>query len=677
MLLLTGLGLLGLALVLDLVLGVRHRWPRALPYLLGAVASVLLVIAGAFGLAGTAESLNLDTVLGFGAAHLVVDQLTALFLTITFAVATPASLACAGWAARPHRVRSRGLGASFALTLGSVAIVMCSDNIFCLLFGWELLTAAFYLLTAYARRSHATPAVITATFSKLSGAALLLGLLLLAASTRSFALSSFVTAPPGAARNTAFALLVFGFGIKIGILPVHVWIPRGYQAAPGPLRAVMAGIAVNVGFYGLWRTLALLHQPPAWLGPALLLIAGATALLGIAHTAVQTDLTQVVAYSSIENAGLIAAGFATALIGATLDRPALTGAGLVAATLQTIAHALAKTLLFTATAGIEDATGTTELDGLRGIGHRLPVSGTGLAIGALTLAGLPLTAGFVSEWFLLETLMQQFRLGQLGYTLPMALAGALVALTAGFASVAFVRIIGLTVLGPRSSREATPEGDVSPFGTAAIAMLALGCFGTAAVAPLETTLIGTGLAPVVPETATAGALKSSWVLQPVYPEFASISPSWLAIVVPLLFLGSGLLCFAFTRRRMFAIRRVPAWRSASGGVEGENQYPPFAFANPTRKVLANVLLTRAELRTIERQTGGRDDDPRRDPAAAHLGYTNDVVEIVERFLYRPLLRPAQSIVRVTKRLQSGRLDAYVAYMLITLVAALALIVTLS
>lgn len=676
--LVAGLALLGISLSSDLVLGVRHAWARPWPYLLGAAASALLAVAGAAGLAGVPIRLGLDAFLGFGDAQLVVDRLSALFLVICFAVAVPVSLACAGWARRPGRVRARGIGCAYALTLGSVAVVVTADHVFVFLFAWESLTLAFYLLTAHRRdQDSATAAVVTVVMGKISGAALLVGFLLLAARAQSFALPALATVPPGGVRDAGYALLVLGFAVKVGLIPVHVWMPRGYRAAPGPLRAIMAGVAVNAGFYGLWRSLDLLHQPPPWLAVVVLLLGGATALLGIAHATVQTDLAHVIAYSSVENAGLITVGYGVALVGAAVAMPALVAVGLLAATLQMITHAIAKALLFTATAGIEDATGTTALDQLRGVGHRLRFSGAGLAVGALTLAGLPLTAGFVSEWFLLESLMQQFRLGALGYTLPLATTGAVVALTAGFAAVAFVRIVGLTVLGPRGPRDEEPARDTGALGKVAVTILGAGCLAVPAVAPLWIGFIATGLDPLVPAAVTAGAVQDDWVLQPVFAEFSTLSPSWLAVVLPLLLIAATALCWLFARGRMITVRRVPAWRSATGGVEGENQYTPFAFTNPTRKVLANVLLTRAELRTVERRTGGQDDDPRRDAGGAHLGYTSDVVEAVEQFLYRPLVRPVRASVRLARRLQNGRLDAYVGYMLAAFLAVLALVLILT
>ncbi|MGH8918016.1 MAG: proton-conducting transporter membrane subunit, partial [Actinomycetes bacterium] len=421
------LALLGAGL-LDLLGGIRLR---SVPYLVAAAASVLLVVVGAAGISGTRIRLGLDSalgsgILGFGPTALSVDRLSGLFLVISFAVAVPVGLVCAAWAARPGRVAHRSLAATHCLVLGAVAVVITADNAFVFLLAWELLTIAFYLLAAFERSKadRADAAIITVNLSKLSGAALLLGFLLLAGRAGGFSFAELASVPRSGLRDAAFALLVAGFAVKVGLVPLHVWMPRGYRAAPGPLRAVMAGVAVNVGFYGMWRTLELLRVPPGWLAVIVLLLGGFTALLGIAHATVQTDLADVVAYSSIENGGLISVGYGVALVGAAVGRPPLVAVGLLAATLQTVAHALAKSLLFSATSGIEDATGTTELEALRGVGHRLPASGTGLAIGALTLAGLPLTVGFVSEWFLLEALMQQFRIGQLAYALPLALAGA-------------------------------------------------------------------------------------------------------------------------------------------------------------------------------------------------------------------------------------------------------------
>jgi hydrogenase-4 component B len=630
---------------------------------------------------------------GLGTLTPAADRLSGLFLVIAFGAAVPVSLAFADWAARRPGPGRRGLGASYSLSLGAVAVVLTARDAFTLLFAWETLTLAFYLLAGFERARPQRPAaaLVTLAFGRISGACLLAGLLLLAGRSHSLALASFTHVPAGALRATAVALLIAGFAVKVGLVPFQVWLPRGYAAAPGPARAIMAGVAVNVGFYGLWRTLAVLGPPPAAVTGVLLILAGLTAVIGIAHAAVQTSLQRVIAYSSVENTGLILAGFGVALVGASLRSHLLVAAGLLAATLQVVAHTVAKSLLFTASAGIEaDGRGgevgagrpaeastddLDDLDGLRGCAKRLPWSGTGLAIGSLTLAGLPPTAGFVSEWFLLEALMQQFRVPGLGDRLVLAITGAAVALTAGFAGVTFVRLVGMIVLGRPAQRPASPARDYGLGGRVAIVVLAAGGLVIAALTPLEVRVIAAGLSPAVPATAVLDALKSPWVLRPVFAGFSILSPSWLWLVMPALLVLITLLAWAASGGRLLRVRRVPPWRSATAGVSGPDSYTAFGFANPTRRVLAAVLHTRAQTtRTapVPPPTPGTDRDAGQ-ADVAHVGYSSDVIEVVEQYGYRPLRGPFLSLVRTAQRLQSGHLSAYLAYMLIALIAVLAVV----
>jgi hypothetical protein len=530
----------------------------------------------------------------------------------------------------------------------------------------------------------------------------------------------------------------------------------------------MAGVCVNVAFYGMWRTLALLGRVPGWVVGTVLVLGALSALLGIAHAAVQNRLSRVIAYSSVENSGLIVTGFGIALTGAAVGDRRLFAVGLLAATLQMVAHTVAKSLLFTSVAGIEAAAGSDDLEALRGRARRTPWSGFGLAVGSVTLAGLPPTVGFVSEWFLLESLMQQFRVPGLGYRLVLALAGAAVALTAGFAGVTFVRLVGLIVLGrgtdqrlpsaassPTASSPATsspvqvgaadvvsvtnkvnetneinPPGpgisqdspntsdeptrcDIGAVGTVpmshragagaaaspvarggadygwagrvAVVVLAVCCVAIAAVTPLEVRVIAAGLSPDVPSALTMGALKSPWVLQPVFAGFSILSPSWLCLEMPVMLILVVLFTWAVSGRRLLRVRRVPAWRSATIGVEGADSYTAFGYANPTRRVLAGVLDTRSEVRQIMLEENESDDgagppdrpDPEETGQAAHLQYASDVVEVVEAYLYQPAFRAFMSVVAVAKRLQSGRLDAYLLYMLIALIAVIAVVTALA
>jgi formate hydrogenlyase subunit 3/multisubunit Na+/H+ antiporter MnhD subunit len=697
-----GLILLAAAAAADFLGG--HVMRSGPLYVLGAAGSACLAAAGGFALTGRTVQLGVagwlgQPVPGQQAAALAADRLSGMFLALAFGAAVPVSVAFGSWASRPHAATRRGLGASYALALGAVAVIMTARDAFTALFGWEALTVAFYLLAGSERnrRGRAGAAQVTFAFGKLSGAALLLGLLLLASRSHSIMLASFAHVPGGAVRTAAQVLLLGGFAIKAGLVPFQVWLPRGYSAAPGPARAVMAGVCVNVAFYGMWRTLALLGRTPGWLVGVLLVLGALTALLGIAHAAVQNSLSRVIAYSSIENTGLIVTGFGIALTGAATGDRRLIAGGLLAATLQIVAHTAAKSLLFTSAAGIEAAVGgVDDLEELRGRARHTPWSGFGLAVGSLTLAGLPPTAGFVSEWFLLESLMQQFRVPGLGYRLVLALAGAAVALTAGFAGVTFVRLVGLIVLG-RKPAEPPGEAGVSRgpsargaadygwAGRAAVLVLSGCCLAIAAVTPLEIRVIAAGLSPAVPSAVTMGALKSPWVVQPVFAGFSILSPSWLWLEMPVMLLLVALFAWVASGRRLLRVRRVPAWRSATIGVEGADSYTAFGYANPTRRVLAGVLHTRAEVRQImltendtDDGTGAPDPPDRADTEqAAHLSYASDVMEVVETYLYRPVFRLFMSVVRAAKRLQSGRLDAYLLYMLIALIAVIAVVTALA
>ena len=292
----------------------------------------------------------------------------------------------------------------------------------------------------------------------------------------------------------------------------------------------------------------------------------------------------------------------------------------------------------------------------------------------------------MSEWFLLESLMQQFRVPGLGYRLVLALAGAAVALTVGFAGVTFVRLVGLIVLGPRHRvRAAAGAGTAGPAGPRCWCCRAA-CLAIAAVTPLEIRVIAAGLSPAVPASLTMGALKSPWVLQPVFDGFSILSPSWLWVEMPLMLLLTVLFAWAVSGRRLLRVRRVPAWRSATIGVEGagllhrvrlRQPHPPGAGRRPAHPGRAARGHDGAKTAATTAQARPTAPIPRWAEAAAHLRYASDVMEVVETYLYRPALGFFMAVVTAAKRLQSGRLDAYLLYMLIALIAVIAVATALA
>lgn len=665
-LLAAGLACFAVGAGIDLVYGVRRGAARVLPYLLAIAGSGCLLALGVRATISGPSLINLSGLFGVGEGALLLDPLAGLFLTLLFGIAVAVSACFVSWARPDDRAHRRGIATGYLLLLGSVAVILCAADAFTFLFAWEALTVAFYMLTSVTRSAsrQAGAAWSTVGIGKVSGAALLFACLLLAGRTGSLTIASWHAVGPGAVHDVAWVLVMVAFGAKVGLVPLQVWIPLGYPAAPGPARAAMAGIAANVGVYGMWRFLGVLGAPPVWLVVAVLVIGGVTALLGITFAGVQGRLSRVIAYSSIENAGLIVTAYGVALAGTVVHSTPLVAMGLLAATLQTASHAIAKSALFVSLANVEAAAGTDELDELRGIGRRLRWSGAAFGAGAVALAGLPPTIGFVSEWFILEALMQQFRLSSLALRLGLAAAGALVALTTGLAALAFLRVLGLTFLGRGAT---TPDGqgrEAGAFGKAGLVVLGVGCLGLAAVSPLEIRYIGWGLDPIVARSATLQALKSPWVLQPVFHGFSILSPSWLWVAMPVAFAAVFLGAIALSRGRYLRVRRVPAWHSATAGVSGPSAYSAFGFASPLRHVLGNVLGTRRSTALV---ASGREDE-----GGAHLETHTRVVEPVETYLYRPARVAALRAAGVAKRLQSGRLNTYVAYMLFSLLVALVL-----
>ena len=665
-LLLAGLAALGLGAAADLVLGADRAWARPVPYLLAVGASGCLVAAGALSVLGAPRTVDLGGLLGVGHTSVRLDQLAGLFLTLVGGLGLAISAGFVSWVRTQGRVRGHGLGAGYLLLLGSVAVILVAGDAFLFLFGWEALTVSFYALASFTRRSSAQASASWATLGvgKSSGAFLLLGFLLLAGSSGSFTIAAWHGVGPGALHTAAYALVVIGFAAKAGLVPFQIWMPVGYPAAAGPARAAMAGLAVNVGFYGLWRFLGVLGPPPVSLVVVVLVAGGITALGGIAFAGVQSNLNRVIAYSSVENAGIILSAYGVALAGATVRSPGLVAVGLLAATLQTVAHGVAKSSLFLSSANIEARSGDAELAHLAGSGRSHPWSGTTFALGALTLAGLPPTIGFVSAWFVLEALMQQFRVHELALRLAMAGAGALVALSAGVAALTFVRLLAFAILG-RSPAPRSTSGDGGLLGRVGLVGLGGSCLGLAAAGPYVIRFVARGLTPIVPSQVTRQALKSPWVLQPVFHEFSILSPSWLFVAMPMLLIVVLVATVGLSRGRFLRVRRVPAWQSATGGVADPSSYTPFGYANPLRHVLANVLGTRRERQTVE------PPDPASDDGHTHVEYQTTVVEPVESYVYRPVRRLLLASSGLAKRLQSGRLGAYMAYMLIALVAVLA------
>jgi formate hydrogenlyase subunit 3/multisubunit Na+/H+ antiporter MnhD subunit len=653
----TGLLAAGL-LVLLAAAAIAARVPRAGAAAAAAGAALLGGLGFACAGGWSHARLSLGSWLGFGPSALVVDRLSGLFLALVGATFAAVALT---WARRPPARATAVVG---ALLMLAMAATLGADQAFVFLLAWECVTVLLYLMVGTGRDVRAgLAAYATGVAGKVGGAALLGAFGLLYGATGSFAFADWARAAPamdGDVRNAAFVLLLIGFGSKVGLVPLQGPLPLGYAAAPGAASAAMS-VALNLGFYGLWRLVAGgLGPGPLWWGEVALVAGAVGALTGILYALAQDDIKRFLGFSSVEHAGIVLIGFGVALIGQAADRPYLAAAGLVAATLHAIMHAIAKALAFLGADRVAVATGQRAMEPLGGLARPLPRTATGMGIAVLSLAAIPPLAGFVSEWFTLQALLQGFRLQSTGARLVMALGGAALALTAGLGLLAFAKLFGTVFLGrARSVLESVREvaADAGFAGLGALA-LALGV-----LAPWEIRWIGRGLEGVLGFDAAPSTISHPLVLGPVYPDFSVLAPTWLAIALG----GFAAIALVVARAFRAPVRRAPAWVSGTLVDPALVQYTPAAYSNPVRVVLAGPLGFRRRL------VAAPDADARGAPG---LALRSQVVAPFESYLYRPAAAAALRLADRARRLQSGRLSAYLLYALVVLVVVLALIPTL-
>lgn len=620
--------------------------------LLCALGCLGLVAVGATAaLGGPRPVLDLGSWLGFGHSALVADGLAGIFLALTGLTGAAVSLAYA------ELTPGRWLTALHAVLVAAVAVAIGSDNGFLFFGAWESLTVIVYLLASADRdRPGALLAgYLSGGLTKLGGAALLAALALLYGKTGSFSLGAWSHADLAAGtRGVLFALFLVAFGAKIGAIPLQGALPSGYGAAPRGGAASLS-VALSAGYYGLWRFVFGTVGPlPVWCGDALLIVGSITAIGGILYAITEDDMRRFLGFSTVEHAGIALLGLGVALLGQSAGNATLAAAGLLAATLHVCAHGLGKTLALIAVDRIGVATGERGIDPLGGLARLLPASSLGLGVASLTLAAIPPLGGFVSEWFTFEALLQGFRMPTLLSQLLCALAAATLALTAGLGLLAFAKLLGFSVLGrARSALSAVREPAAPPLGIALLGIVAL-LIGAAA--PWEIHLLGSGLEGVLGFDPAGATISHPLVLGPVFADFSVLAPTWLSIVLPCFALIAA--AWALATRGLGA-RRAPVWVTGSGAELSAVQYRPSSYSNPIRVVLRGLLGYRSE---VETGTGG-----------VPLVLRTRVVLAVDRFLYRPAASLALRLAAGARRFQSGRLSAYILYMLAVLIVILALI----
>ncbi len=601
----------------------------------------------------TTATVQLGSWLGFGPASLLSDRLAGIFLALIGVTGTAVSLALSG--RRPTRL----VAGLHSLILLAALTVVGADQAFVFLLAWETITLSFYLLASADReRPRALAAAyFGSSLAKLGGAGTLAAFALLYGKTGSFAFADWAHASGslGSARSIAFMLLLVGFGSKLGLIPLQAGIPPLYAAAPSATAATMA-IAYNAGFYGLWRLVfGTLGPGPGWWCELVIVLGALTALAGILYAVAQDEIAGFLGYSSVEHGGITLLGFGVALLGQSAHQPQLAAAGLLAATLHLIMHGVAKPLAFVAAERLTAATGCTALRPLGGLAARMPRTAIAFGLAVLSLAAMPPFGGFVSEWFTFEALLQSFRLDSTVAGLIMALAAAILALTAGIGLLAFAKLYGGIFLGrARSALAPVREPAASP-GVLILTVVAL---VLGAAAPWEIRWLGHGLRTILGFDPAPDTISFPLVLGPVYRHFSVLAPTWLALGIPAFLVTSAVLVRLLLRP---PVRRAPVWLSGSAPEIATVQYTPDSYANPIRVVLSSAYGFRRTL------------GPAAEPGSRQRVLHTHVTPAFEAYLYRPLTETALKLSGQARRLQSGRLGVYLLYVLIVLVAALALI----
>lgn len=654
-------GLLNASLVIGALSGLPLLF-RALCIITASRVSMIMLcgaalaaFAGAAGILGGFSAPDvyiLSLQIPFGPFEFGADRLSSWFII-------PISVVCAcsslyGWRYRnaaEHPAAARRLGVFLGLLYSSMLMTVMARNTILLVLAYELMAvSAYFSMTTDdaddSVRDAGTLYLITAHIAVLAQFALFS---LLAAGTGSFLMPAPGTlAPAGGAATVLLILALIGFGGKAGIMPLHVWLPSAHAAAPSHVSAIMSGVLLKLGVYGLVRTLSFFSQPPLWWGVLFLLIGAVSGVAGVVFALGQHDMKRLLAYHSIENIGIIMMGIGVYCIGAATVSMPLMVLGLAGALLHVLNHALFKGLLFLSAGAAIHAAGTREIDRMGGLARRMPATSFMFGLGAVAICGLPPLNGFVSELFIYLGLFRGLQ-SATGIIPPaMAIAAPLLALIGGLAVACFVKVYGVVFLGyPRSAEEHAAQEAPAAMRFAMVP-LACACVVIGVAPALVSIPLQAALSAVIPGAAAA-------------PGLADLAPlTWVSGAALLLAVCVGL-PFLWYRRRLAAapLGSAPTWGCGYLAPAPRMQYTASSFAATLTDLFAPLLRPR---RVLPRISGLF---PRRSSFREH------VPETVLEDLYLPLLERIYRRVAPLRKLQSGLLQHYMLYIFITLLVLLA------
>ncbi len=463
------LGAIALPALSGFAAAALHRRPVAAQ----AIACAILCAGAALGIAAAAAVLASGEAAAAPGMALRLDGLSAVFLVpVLLLGATGAVYGLGYFRQAEHGGRAAKLQVFYGLAVAGMALLVTASNAIVFLVGWEVMALANFVLV---HTDHERPEVQRAAFLYLAAThvgtlALFALFALLGQAAASFDFSAMQgLRADGVLGARVFALALLGFGIKAGVIPIHFWLPPAHAAAPSHVSALMSGVVVKTGVYGILRITGLLDGIPSSWGWVLLAVGGVSAVLGVAFALAQHDLKRLLAYHTVENVGIIGLGAGLALLGRARGEPALVFLGFAGAALHVVNHAMFKGLLFLGAGAVHHATGTRDLDHLGGLARPMPRTALLFVVGAAAIAGLPPLNGFVSEWLVYLGFLDG--LGRPGGDLLafVALGAPVLALVGGLAAACFAKVVGVAFLGSPRSAHARHAHEASPSMLAAMA----------------------------------------------------------------------------------------------------------------------------------------------------------------------------------------------------------------
>ena len=610
--------------------------------------------------------LTLGTFIPLGQVRFSIDPLAAFFLILTFLVVLAVSVYSFGYMRQYEgRYNVRYFSVLLNLLALSITLTLTADNAVLFLIAWEAMAILAYFMTVYRYDYPATPraAFLMTVIMEIGAGMLVLAFLLLYSYAGEFGFDAIhrasATIPTGT-KGLIFILTLFGFGAKIGIVPLHIWLPEAHPAAPSNVSALLSSVVVSAGLYGLIRVLLmLLAGGPIWWGIVCLSIGTVTAVLGVMYSMQTHDLKCLLSYSTVENMGIVLLLLGAGVIFGASRLPALGSLAVLVGLYHTLNHAAFKGLLFLGAGALEYTLHSINMDHMGGLAKRMPWTGTWCFIGTLAIAAIPPLNGFVTEWLTLEVIFQGFHLTEAVNKILLSLAGAALALTIAMSLTIFIKLYGLSFLGIARSEAAAQAREVPASMRWGMGILAVSCIGLGILPFLVIPLLDTITTPLW-GTSVESHVVAGLILIPYDEHFSAASPTYLSFMLPILLLLP--LAFGLVWGRLRTQRVARPWIGGLPTLRASMQYSPLGFSNAIRIIFSWIYRPQPN--------GTSTTFPYSSYFVRSTGYRSHIFPFVEQFLYLPLIKGTKMVSRYAIRFQSGSLNRYMTYIFILLLVAL-------